>query len=213
MHIDGSVQSVLMDLYFGRGMNPPPKSQAWIGDDGNWTHWTDFVSRTVLAAPDGLAMDIWNEPDGGTFWGRSYQQYLELWAHGVRAARAVRPNVTIVGPSIAHFSTEWMDKFLNDCANLLVLPDIISWHEWGDSGSDIPAHVSAVRKIVATLGQHASGRCSKVSINEMVPKQLNFNPGVHVSYFANLERAHVDSACHSCWPEPTKGDACNAHRW
>ena len=211
--IGGSVQSVLSDLYFGRGMNYPPPSEAWPGDDGNWSDWADFVSRTVSAAPEGVALDIWNEPDGSTFWARSYQQYLEAWAHGVRAARAVRPNVTIVGPSISHFSTEWMGKFLNDCANLLVLPDVVSWHEWGDAGSEIPANVLATRAIIGSLGQHAAGRCSKVSINEMVPRQLNFHPGVHVSYFANLERAHVDSACHSCWPEPTKGEVCSANHF
>ena len=40
---------------------------------------------------------------------------------------------------------------------------------------------------------------TNISINEMVPMGSNFNPAVHASFFANLERAAVDSACHSCW--------------
>lgn len=47
----------------------------------------------------------------------------------------------------------------------------------------------------------------------MVGEQDNFNPAVHTSYFANLERADVDSACHSCWAEPVvnnESTPCNA---
>ena len=44
-------------------------------------------------------------------------------------------------------------------------------------------------------------RETRISINEMVPSSSNFDPSVHIFYFANLERAAVDSACHSCWAE------------
>ena len=48
----------------------------------------------------------------------------------------------------------------------------------------------------------------------MVSGGDNFNPAVHTSYFANLERADVDSACHSCWAEPVGPDGestpCNS---
>ena len=62
MGMDGSVQSVLMDLYFGRGQNPPAVRDPWPGDGGNWTSWIAFVKETVAAAPEGVSFDIWNEP-------------------------------------------------------------------------------------------------------------------------------------------------------
>ena len=87
--MNGSVQSVLMDLYFGRGMNPPPAGKAWPGDYGNWTHWTAFVAETVAAAPAGVSFDIWNAPNRPTIRG------LQLLLH------APSP-VWLVSPLISH---------------------------------------------------------------------------------------------------------------
>ena len=56
-------------------------------------------------------------------------------------------------------------------------------------------HVDAARRLLTEFGASETG----ISINEMVPMGSNFNPAVHVFFFANLERAAVDSACHSCW--------------
>ena len=56
-------------------------------------------------------------------------------------------------------------------------------------------HVDAARQLLAEFGASET----EISINEMVPMGSNFNPAVHISFFANLERAAVDSACHSCW--------------
>ena len=66
-------------------------------------------------------------------------------------------------------------------------------------GVDIPADVATARALLARYGADYA-ECCEISINEMVPPGSNFDPGVHVAYFANLERAAVDSACHSCWP-------------
>ena len=75
---------------------------------------------------------------------------------------------------------------------------MLSWHEFSADGADIPGNVAAGRALLQRYGTEYAKRC-EISINEMVPGGLNFNPGVHVSYFANLERAAVDSACHACW--------------
>ena len=78
------------------------------------------------------------------------------------------------------------------------LPDVLSWHEFSADGADIPANVATARMLLARFGADYAERCG-ISINEMVPPESNFDPGVHVAYFANLERAAVDSACHACW--------------
>lgn len=77
---------------------------------------------------------------------------------------------------------------------------MVTWHEFGADGRGIPTHVSAARALLAEYyyGIPHAG----ISINEMVPEGANYDPAAHVSFFANLERAAVDSACHSCWPEP-----------
>ena len=171
----------------------------WPGDNGNWTGWEAFVTKTVGKAPEGVVFDIWNEPgQHGYFWNRNHSQYLEMWTHAVTVARQTQPGVQVSGPSWSGFDLAWIHQFLIDTSKLGVAPDIVSWHEFIPLGRDIPQNVDAIRGILQDLGLGER----PISINEMVRGGDNFNPAVHISYFANLERADVDSACHSCWAEP-----------
>ena len=86
---------------------------------------------------------------------------------------------------------------------------MLSWHEFSADGADIPGNVAAGRALLQRYGTEYAKRC-EISINEMVPSAQNFVPAVHSCYFANLERAQVDSAMHACWGEPTTGEACSA---
>ena len=221
--LSGSIQSVVADLWWGRGNNPPgPRGIAGGENGSDWGAWEDFVADMVKTAPPGVSFDLWNEPDAAGFsgppqWGiANYSSYLQIWTRGYNAAKAANPNATVVGPSACCFNTngllkpnaKWMRQFLTDAARLKVLPDIVSWHEWSHgSGSQIVKDVAWVRQLLATLSAPAS---TGISINEMVPAGQNFVPGVHACYFANLERANVDSAMHACWGEPTTGEACSA---
>jgi hypothetical protein len=182
----------------------------WPGDYGNWTEWEAFVKETVGNAPVGVVFDIWNEPgQHGYFWNRNHSQYLEMWARCVNVARQTRPGVRVSGPSWSGFDLTWIHQFLIDTSAAGVAPDIVSWHEFSPLGKDIPSNVAAIRGILQDLGLGER----PISINEMVRGQDNFNPAVHISYFANLERADVDSACHSCWAEPVANNTktpCNS---
>ena len=56
------------------------------GDNGNFSLWDQFLNQVVgdmrvnnmLTA---VKIDIWNEADGGGFWLRSMDQYMQLYAH------------------------------------------------------------------------------------------------------------------------------------
>jgi hypothetical protein len=134
----------------------------------------------------------------GYFWNRGFSQYLEMWTHAVKAAKGARGNVAVVGPSISNFDLRFLMQFLDNANETQTFPDVLSWHEFSSDGSDIPANVQAARTLLATYGVEHKTR---ISINEMVPMNSNFDPSIHIFYFANLERAAVDSACHSCWAE------------
>jgi hypothetical protein len=121
-----------------------------------------------------------------------------MWAHAVKAAKAARGNVAVVGPSVPNFDLGFLKRFLDHANETQTFPDVLSWHEFSSDGSDIPANVKAARSLLATYGVEQETR---ISINEMVPMNSNFDPSIHIFYFANLERAAVDSACHSCWAE------------
>jgi hypothetical protein len=182
----------------------------WPGDNGDWTEWEAFVKDTVQQSPVGVVFDIWNEPgQHGYFWNRNHSQYLEMWSRCVHVARETRPGVQVSGPSYSGFDLAWIHQFLKDTSAAGVAPDIVSWHEFSPLGRDIPSNVESIRSILRDLGLGER----PISINEMVPGGENFNPAVHTSYFANLERADVDSACHSCWAEPVVNNQktpCNA---
>ena len=57
------------------------------GDNGDWTSYDEFVQAIIsdIKSHDmqaGLVIDIWNEPEGSGFWGRSIQQWLDMWGRG-----------------------------------------------------------------------------------------------------------------------------------
>ena len=186
-------------------LQPPPAGVpacanpgCWPCDNGNCTRWQDFVERTVAAAPAGLMYDIWNEPGmspGGYFWYRNWSQYKQMWHTAVVTIKRVRPDAQVTGPSISSFDLAFLRPFFAAANATDTLPDVLTWHEFSADGRDIPANVATARAMLAEFGIPDT----QISINEMVPAGSNFLPAVHISYFANLERAAVDSACHSCW--------------
>jgi hypothetical protein len=171
----------------------------WPGDGGDWRPWQRWVTDIVSAAPAGVAFDVWNEPgiSPGYFWNRNFTQYLKMWSTAVIVARRVRPAVKVIGPSTSTFDLQFLRAFLTsaNATEPKTLPNVLSWHEFSTDGKDIPGHVDAARQLLAEFEASETD----ISINEMVPMGSNFNPAVHVSFFANLERAAVGSACHSCW--------------
>lgn len=203
-----SPQVMLAALWCGPGNHfNTLKDGDWPGDDGNWSKWEYFIKQVALTAPQEVVFDIWNEPDGQYFWNRSREQYFASWHVAVRVLRQWRPGAHIVGPSISTFNLGFVHDLLLQARDQNTVPDIVSWHWYSFSGREIPFHVAQVRSLILDLGLQASVR--GISINEIVPAEFNFNPAVHVAYFANLERAAVDSAMHACWPEPTEGQQCS----
>lgn len=64
----------------------------WPGDDGDWSFFDAFLDQLVaeIISNDmipGLDIDIWNEPDGGNFWGASQDQYLAMWERSYQRFR------------------------------------------------------------------------------------------------------------------------------
>jgi hypothetical protein len=180
------------------------KTVKWPGDDGDWRTLdqvlTDLVQRTK-AGGFTVDWDIWNEPDQPIFWKRSREQYLETWVHAYRKLRELDPKATIVGPSVGVFTGELMEQFLLYAKAHNALPDVLSWHEMSPytyGYKSIPQHVSYLR---AFMKRHGI-KIQRISLNEIVGPHLCSNPGVHAWFFAAIEDAGVESACHACWDEP-----------
>ena len=172
------------------------------GDGGDWTVWDKVVDDLLsIQKQKGYRVqwDIWNEPNLSDYWACDHDRYLELWRRTVRKIRAANPRHEIVGPSICGYSSQWLGDFLMWAKSSDVLPDIISWHEFGNP-LDIPAHVAELRAFLKTNGI----RVKRFSLNEIVGRQYLTNPGPTVLYLWAIEEADMESAAHSCWEDNEK---------
>ncbi len=180
-----------------------PQNGAWPGDDGNWTGWESLVENLVKRAKEkrhAFEWDIWNEPNIGYFWKRDQARFFETWIRGCRRIRALDPKAVIVGPSISGYDRKYLQEFLLHMKANGAVPDKLSWHEFGDP-KKIPAHVAEMREFMKAQGI----KDLPISLNEIINSKQATNPGITVHYFANIERAGADGACHACWGDEAAG--------
>ncbi|WP_107463902.1 RICIN domain-containing protein [Streptomyces sp. MA5143a] len=166
-------------------------NQGWPGDNGDWTQFDAFVTRLisdVQANNMTVQWDLWNEPDGSNFWGRSQTQYLQMWSRFHARVRSAFPGQLIVGPSIAHTpnsSNTWWTTYLNYVKANNVAPDIYSWH-------DLPGDpVTDVARADSTLATAGLTNTRPYQVNEYAVSSEQ-NPGRGGWYISRLERAGVD---------------------
>lgn len=179
------------------------ESPYWPGDNGDWTLWEELLetlATKIKMEGFDVQWDVWNEPDYPSYWKRSREQFFETWRRSVLQIRKVDPFAVIVGPSIGTFDPKFMEEFLLYAKEHDVLPNVLSWHELASrNAKEIQSHVEYMRHFMAQNGIEIN----EISINEIVPRGGQFDPGTIVNHFAVLERVKVDSAAKSCWEEPS----------
>ena len=130
---------LVSDLY-GPGFDAPPGT-IYPCDNGNCTNWIAFIDRVVAdvrASGVTIAYDIWNEPDGISFWPRGVNttQYFQMWDTAVREIRRLVPSAVIVGPSYSGYNHTLLDQFLGQTKTDGTLPTILNWHFGTDPVTD-----------------------------------------------------------------------------
>jgi xylan 1,4-beta-xylosidase len=192
------VQIMVHDEYiWGRGI--PNTSHGWPGDNNSYEGLRiviDSIYSKSKTNKHKIEWDLWNEPDNNYFWKRTRDQFFNTWKEGHRMIKSKDSKAIIVGPNIMTFNFEWLKDFLLFAKKNNVLPDILSWHELGPY-KEISNHVSKMRLFLTNNNINIQ----KIDINEYCGPEQFLNPGIHVWYFAELEKAKVYGACHACWPE------------
>jgi len=214
--IDPTRPQMFRTAPFYDGLNPYPRMRARTativrvigltsdpvpGEGGDYSAWEQHVRDVVNAADtagQSYQYDIWNEPDL-TPWPAAWPdaRFLETWRRGVAQVRALHADAVIVGPSVSFFDLTAMQAFLNFAVANGVVPDILSWHEFGPWAGipppdQIPVHVQSIR-------DYTNGFVNRFQINEWMGLDQRYRPGVALWFFANLERANVENAERSCW--------------
>ncbi|MBN2103554.1 T9SS type A sorting domain-containing protein [bacterium] len=172
------------------------------GLDGNWDTWMNNLKSVVQRITEhdfkNIEYEIWNEPDYPSFWPWTQEHFFETWRIGFEAVREQDPCSVIIGPSLSCFDFAWLTSFLSYCKNNDCLPDILNWHELRDpDGDKIPMHAGQIRQWMTDNGIVID----RLSNGEILPVNRQFVPGTVVSYMANIERAGIESAAHSCWDD------------
>ncbi|WP_369188730.1 RICIN domain-containing protein [Streptomyces sp. R08] len=165
--------------------------QGWPGDNGDWTQFDAFVTQLisdVKANNMTVQWDLWNEPDGGGFWGASQTQYLQMWSRFYARIRAAFPSQLIVGPSTAgqpNSANSWWTTYLAYVKANNVAPDIYSWH---DEPGDPVTDVGRANSTLATAGLTNT---RAYQINEYATPSMQ-SPGGGAWFIGRLERAGAD---------------------
>ncbi|NUQ99879.1 MAG: beta-xylosidase [Streptomyces sp.] len=165
-------------------------SQAFPGDNGDWTKFDAFVNQLfadVKANNMTVQWDLWNEPNGQGFWPRPESQYLQMWSRFYADVRANFPGQLIVGPSYSQNpeNNTWWQAYMPYVKANNAVPDIWSWHaEDGDPVAD----AGAMDSLLATYGL-TNHRPYQINEYAKLAKQT---PGGGAWYISRLERAGVD---------------------
>jgi len=101
--------------------------------------WENFVHQAVRRYDGrqgkGLISHwgLWNEPNLGSFWSGTRQQYIDLILRkGAAAVRAANPHAKVLGPELAHVGSSSWWTWLSDCiAQAGDQLDIVTHHVYG----------------------------------------------------------------------------------
>ncbi len=166
-------------------------TQGWPGDNGDWTQFDNFVAQLISDVRTNhmtVEWDLWNEPDNPPFWGRSRDQYLQMWSRFYSKVRAAFPTQLIVGPSLAgqpDSGNSWWTTYLSYVKANNVAPDIYSWH---DEPGDPVTDVGRANSTLATAGLTNT---RPYQINEYATLSMQ-SPGGGAWFIGRLERAGAD---------------------
>lgn len=123
------------DIY---GTDQITADDPWPGDNGDWTDYYAFLDQLAsdlvrLDMLDGLAYDVWNEPDVDIFWKRSIEQWVELYVrtHNHLREKPELAGIEIMGPAMQIGPTAdnpWWTAWLEAVSANGIPPEQYSYH-------------------------------------------------------------------------------------
>lgn len=179
-----------------------------LGVDSAWGREVAGIAQAATATGyDKIQLDILNEPDWSGYWpfNGNYQdpRVTQAWRVAYDAAKAVNPNMAMVGINISSNNISWYkNTFLPAMKAENRLPDILSWHEINTPMTSIATRIADMRNYLA---QNGMTQVRDISINEYNYINSYYQPGKSVQFISQLERGMVQSASRACWEEVAGG--------
>lgn len=147
-------------LGFSYGANiTPPK------DYGEWEQFIQKFVRFLLSRygkneVEQWYFEVWNEPNLGSFFAGQQEDYFKLYAHTVKAIKAVDSAIRVGGPATA--TNSWVKELVDYCRTNDVPIDFTSTHQYmgeplGHDAGSMSGIMKSVMSGMKQLKNHPGG--------------------------------------------------------
>ncbi|MBR3150110.1 MAG: hypothetical protein IKF64_08065 [Eubacterium sp.] len=169
---------------------------AFLGSDGKY--------YVLNGNGNNYSYVLFNEPDQ-IWYGGNLEGLERAWKKIYDAVHTIDPNARCAGPNYSGFNEEHYNSFMQYCYDNDCLPEVISWHELGDSSmTDYYTHYDAVKSMQKTYYTDAyaakTGRSyqPELLVNEYARHYDIGAPGGLVKWLAMFEDKDM-SGCMAYW--------------
>lgn len=178
------------------GWNAPPKDYAkWAELVYQWTKHN--VERYGREEVESWYFEVWNEPNGPSYWTGTQEAFNKLHDHAIDAVRRALPTARVGGPDVAGAGGAFMDKFLahvargtNHATGKVGTPtDFLAFHAKGQPSfvdghvrMGIATHLQGVRNGFAKIAGVPELAGKPIVIGESDPEGCAACPGPQNAY-------------------------------
>jgi xylan 1,4-beta-xylosidase len=121
-------------FFYGMNVTPPKSNEGWA--DLVKTFAAHLIDRYGINEVKDWPFEVWNEPNLGTFWEGTKQQYFDMYKASAVALKSLDRRIQVGGPSTA--SGEWLTEFANYCTQNNAPVDFFTTHIYaGDDQSHL----------------------------------------------------------------------------
>ncbi|MBR1761842.1 MAG: hypothetical protein IJ731_00565 [Eubacterium sp.] len=181
-----TVEGILYDMICDKASEGDEK--AFKGSDGNY--------YTLNETSGHYSYVLFNEPDQ-IWYGGNLEGLKKAWLRIYKAVHAIDPNARCAGPNYSGFNEEHYDSFLAFCKENNCLPELITWHELGDSSmTDFYKHYDAVKAMQKKY--YTGEKQPELLVNEYARHYDIGSPGGLVKWLSMFENKDM-SGCMAYW--------------
>lgn len=134
--------------------------------------------------------EIWNEPDGKTFWAGTPEQFYRLYVETAKAIKQTYPSLKVGGPALAS-NLDFLEGFLKYCHEHKAPLDFVSWHIYTQDPHEVARRAQRVHELMAQYGySQAESILDEWNFGPSDWKKLFVDPAASRTYFDATQNAY-----------------------
>jgi xylan 1,4-beta-xylosidase len=134
--------------------------------------------------------EIWNEPDGKTFWAGSPEQFYRLYVETAKTVKKAYPSLKVGGPALAS-NLGFLEGFLKYCHEHDAPLDFVSWHIYTQDPHEVARRAQRVHALMTQYGYaKAESILDEWNYGPTDWKKLFVDPAASKTYFDATQNAY-----------------------